>query len=220
MQELIIHTDFTQGSEEWHRFRLGKITGSCFYKILGAKEARTKYLYERVSEIVTGAKSDGEVYTNMHMKRGLQYEPIARKEYMNFTSYTVKEIGLIQYGGYITGSPDGLVDEEGMIEIKVPDSDNYLRHVIEISEGGISCIPKAHYIQMQFYLYIFGRKWCDYVLYNPQHSDALNKGLSIFRVEVDLKMQECIQKAIEDAINTIDKDIARYYEITKSPVLN
>lgn len=224
MQKLIIHTDFMQGSEEWHRLRLGKITATGCHKLLGTKDASEKYLYDRISEIVTKSKSDGEERVadvcRMHMDRGNNYESTARELYSLYKFIEVKEVGLVQLGGYLSCSPDGLIDDDGMIEIKVLDSNNYTMQIIEIKTHGYKKIEKKHYEQIQFSLYICKRKWCDYVLYNPKHAGAPNNGLSIYRIEADLKIQERIHNAVEDAIKTINEKVAKYYEITKSSILN
>ena len=169
MSKIQVHADLEQGSDKWHELRLGKITASCFYKLLGTKVARKKYLYEKANEIVTNCKSDGNKYVNFHIQRGWEYETVARNKYIASTFTPVKEVGLVQLSNYIACSPDGLVGENGMIEIKVPDSNNYFQYVIEISKKGVKAIVKDHYIQMQFSLYVCARKWCDYVLFNPKH---------------------------------------------------
>ncbi len=217
--QLITHTNIQQGSEEWHNVRLGKITGSGFYRLLGTKEAQEKYLYDRANEIVTGCKSDGEEYQagvcRMHMERGNNYESLVREMYKTYNTFAdVNEVGLIQLGDYLACSPDGLVDDEGMIEIKVLDSNNYFRQVLRIDDIGVKALSKEHFAQIQFCLYICNRQWCDYVLYNPKHSDAVNKGLSIFRVEVDSEMQERISKVVTKSIAAIKWYITAYYAIT------
>lgn len=212
MQKLQIHTDLEQGSDEWNKLRLGKITGSCFHKLLGTKAAREKYLYDRANEIVTGCKSDGEEYVNIHIKRGWEYEPIARAEYIADTFTAVDEVGLVQLGDYIACSPDGLVGEDGMIEIKILDSNNYFRQFLEISSKGVEAIASEHYMQMQFNLYVCGRKWCDYVLYNPKHA-AIGNGLFIRRVEYDSIMQARIGQVVDECIPIMNEYVDQYYNI-------
>lgn len=217
MQKLQVHTDLKQGSEKWHKLRLGKITGSCFHKLLGTKAAREKYLYDRANEIVTGCKSDGEEYVNMHIQRGWVYEAVVRTQYIVDTFTSVNEVGLIQLGDYIACSPDGLIGEDGMIEIKIPDSNNYFKSILEISTNGLEAISKEHYIQMQFYLYICGRKWCDYVLYNPKHA-TISNGLFIYRVELDLDLQLKIAQAVDESIQTMNNYVNQYHNIFSKAV--
>lgn len=215
MQKLQIHTDLEQGSDEWHKLRLGKITGSCFHKLLGTKAAQKKYLYDRANEIVTGCKSDGKEYVDIHIQRGWEHESTARTKYITHTFTSVDEVGLVQLGEYIACSPDGLVGEDGMIEIKILDSNNYFGQVIEMSEKGAEAIESKHYIQMQFNLFVCGRQWCDYVLYNPKH-DIIGNGLFIHRVERDSVMQARILEAVDECVPIMNEYVNQYHTIFKS----
>jgi len=212
MSQIQVHADLEQGSDKWHELRLGKITASCFYKLLGTKAAREKYLYDRANEIVTGCKADGEEYLNLHIQRGWEHETVARNKYITSTFTSVKEVGLVQLSDHIACSPDGLVGEDGMIEIKVPDSNNYFRHVIEISKKGVEAIAKEHYMQMQFNLYVCARKWCDYVLFNPKHAVQGN-GLFIFRVGYDEVMQARISEAVDECVPIMNEYVNQYNNI-------
>jgi exodeoxyribonuclease (lambda-induced) len=118
-------------------------------------------------------------------------------------------------GDYIACSPDGLVGEDGMIEIKILDSNNYFGQVIEMSEKGAEAIESKHYIQMQFNLFVCGRQWCDYVLYNPKH-DIIGNGLFIHRVERDSVMQARILEAVDECIPIMNKYVNQYHNIFKS----
>lgn len=207
-----IRTDIKQGSHEWHQARLGKITGSSFYKLLGSDASKKKYLYDRANEIIIGARADSENFSTMHTERGRDFESEAKSQYVIKTFTSVKEVGLVTLDDYIACSPDGLVDDDGMLEIKVPDSNNYFRQILEISSKGIKAIPKEYYMQMQFNLYVCGRKWCDYVPYNPMHA-ALNKGLFTWRVEYEEKTQARIKETVEESIAKIKNYVKQYYTI-------
>jgi hypothetical protein len=209
---LQIRTDINQGSDEWYRLRLGKITGSCFSKLLGGNGAKEKYLYDRANEIVTGCRSDSDNFTNVHMRRGIDFESEAKSQYVMKTFSFVEEVGLMQLGDYVACSPDGLIDEDGLIEIKVPDSNNYFRQMLEISLKGNNAIPHEHYVQMQFYMYVCGREWCDYVLYNPQHV-INNKELFIHRVEREEEIQTNIGNVLDECVIKIKKYVEQYYAI-------
>lgn len=212
MTKIKIHDKVEQGSDKWHELRLGKITASSFYKALGTKAAREKYLHDKGSEIAIGCKSDGEEFVNMHIRRGWECEPIARSKYIADTFTSVEEVGFIESGDYIACSPDGVIGTDGMIEIKVLDSNNYFRQVVEISEKGIKAIAKEHYIQMQFSLFVSGRQWCDYVLYNPKHDEKGN-GLYVKRVERDATMQDRISEAVDECIPIMVGYVERYNKV-------
>jgi hypothetical protein len=216
-----IYAELKQDSEEWHKLRLGKISGSGFYKIVGTKAAREKYLYEKASERVSISKSDSEEYTNFHMRRGIDWEDIARDAYRikrNFID--VQQVGLIELNDYVVCSPDGLVSEkdqdgvtrDGMIEIKIVDSHIYFKLALEITEKGVDAIPSEHLAQMQYNLYVSNRQWCDYVLYNPKHA-MVGTGLFIRRVERDMVYNDTIKAAIDESIKIIDQHVIKYKEI-------
>lgn len=209
-QQIQIYKELPQLSEEWHRLRLGKITGSSFYKMLGGSTTAEKYLYEKASEIVTGAKSDGEKYSNVHIQRGLEWESTARNSYKRNKGVQIEEVGLIQLGDYIACSPDGLVGDDGMIEIKVPDSSNFLKLVLEISVNGKEAISNDHYYQMQFNLYVANRQWCDYVLYNNKF---WGKDLFCHRVERDEVCIDAIKKTLDKGIKQINEYVELYNNI-------
>jgi exodeoxyribonuclease (lambda-induced) len=211
-EELVYHYDIEQRSEEWHAQRIGKITGSNIYKLFGTKQAKEKYLADKASEIVTSCKSDSDenVY-NFHIQRGVQYEDKARELYSLQTFSIVKECGLVQSGEYIAYSPDGLIDPDGLLEIKIPDSGKYLLLVIEISKHGIEKIPYEHQLQMQLGMYVCERKWCDYVLYNPKHDR-----LFIFRVYLDDKIQTQIHEVLKSSISYIQNLVSEYNNLSLS----
>jgi putative phage-type endonuclease len=211
---MIIRTDIQQGSDEWHNLRIGKITGSSFSKLLGTAAAKEKYLYDKANEIVTRCKSDGDSFNNVHMQRGSNFESVARTRYLLETFSIVKEVGIVIVDDYLACSPDGLIDEDGLIEIKVPDSNNYFRQLLQISSEGLKVIPNDYYIQMQFNMYVCGRNWCDYVLYNPQH--AINdREMFIYRVPRDDEMQKKIGQVLDESIIKIKQYVDQYFVLCK-----
>lgn len=220
LEDTVIH-DIEQGSEKWHQLRIGRFTGSsCAKLIRGKKDTREKYIYDKACERVLGMRSDTDENANgIHINRGKMYEDVARNAYIQygfdiFVEPVITMHGFIEAGEYLGYSPDGFVqekDEEGIIEIKVPDSNNYFRQVLEIRKNGNKAIPQDYYIQMQFGLLICKKQWADYVLYNPKH-EKTNKSLFIHRVYPDIKIQYKICNALEAGITQIEKLIGEYYD--------
>ena len=209
-----LHETLEQGSPEWLTLRLGKLTGSSAAKLLGTTAAREKYLYDRACEIVTGCRCDSdESATSQHIARGHEFEEIALMKYTVTTLNEVQKVGFVQSGEFVGCSPDGLVGDDGMIEVKVPDSNNYFRQVLEISLNGVKAIPKDYYVQMQFNMFVCDRNWCDYVLYNPKH-EANGKSLFITRVERDDLMQGAIVSIINECVAKIKSYTQSYYAIS------
>lgn len=156
-----------QGTEEWHSDRLGKATASRASDILakgrsGPSAMRKNYLAELVAERLTGKRAEG--FTSSAIDRGNELEAEARLAYEITEGANVVETGFVQHPTIpMTGaSPDGLVGNFGLVEIKCPNTATH----IEILQGGT--IPKAYRDQMQWQMECTGREWCDFVSYDPR----------------------------------------------------
>jgi hypothetical protein len=160
-----IFDNVVQGSDEWRDLRLGLPTASNFGDILA--KARTKgeiskmrrsYLNRLAAELLTGEVSEG--YDNEHMARGRNLEPEAREEYQWDKGVEVRQVGFVRNG--IAGcSPDGLVGEDGMLEVKTR-----LPHLmIDLLATGEP--PSEFKAQIQGQLWVCERQWCDLVCYWP-----------------------------------------------------
>lgn len=202
--KIYYESEFEQKSEEWHNVRLGKITGSEFYKLTGTKAAATKYLYQKVSEIITKTRCDSASFSNVHMQRGLHYEEMAKNAYSLHKNCSITSVSIVVLNDYVACSPDGFVDNDGLIEIKIPDSHNYLENVLEITKHGLSAINSQHLHQIQFNLFVTQRQYCDYVLYNHNYQ-AYNSGLFIYRIFVDNLMQSTIANIVQQSIEKIEE---------------
>lgn len=160
------HPNLIQGSDEWLCSRRGLITASEMSKVLTptlkiADNADTRsHVYELAAQRITGYTEP--TYFGDEMLRGVTEEPLARQLYHdNFNPVT--ECGFItndDHGFTIGYSPDGLVGDDGLIEIK---SRRQKFQVQSIVEGEV---PKEHVLQIQTGLLVTGRKWCDYVPYH------------------------------------------------------
>ena len=158
-----------QGTEEWLKKRLGKITGSTIHKIMSLKEnssTRAKLLQDLTLERISGSPTKNIV--TGPMARGLELESEARNAYelknqkvilTGFINHpTIKEAG---------ASPDGLVGEDGLIEIKCLNIKNHNEIVNKKN------LPKQYNLQIQFQLACTNRAWCDFVAYHPESDHSL-----------------------------------------------
>ena len=153
--------DCAQNSPEWYAARLGIPTASRFKDILakGQGLTRKKYLYTLAGEILTGEPA--ESYTNDHMERGKEMEAEAREMYAFQTGNDPVRVGFMRRGD-VGCSPDSLLGEDGLLEIKTK-----LPHLhLEALEG--RRLPPEHVAQVQGQLWISGRAWCDFVSYWPK----------------------------------------------------
>lgn len=164
MTTIVFH-DVTQNSEEWDALRVGKITSSNNACIManapnGFGEPAKKHALKLALERVTGFKS-GESFSNSHTARGHRQEPEARSLYEDINICTVKPGGFF-CNGYFGGSPDGLVMDDGLVEIMSVISpihyDNFRRD---------KWCPTKHW-QMVGNLECTGRAWIDFVSYCPE----------------------------------------------------
>ena len=193
--------DIEQKSPEWFALRLKyPLTASKAYPISSGGKGLETLVWEKISEKYS--IEDKERYTNKDIDRGIELEPLARSIYELKTGNKVLEVGFVtnekisKVGG---ASPDGLVREDGLIEIKSFEDKKHFRATIE----GIE-IEKAYEWQIQMQMLFTGRKWCDFVAYNPN----FKKSLLIQRVEADIEMQEKIKEGLkkgEEIINNIEK---------------
>jgi len=186
--------DCVQGSDEWFNARKGKTTASKADVILANGKGLETYIYEIMAEYYSSEEE--EKYTNDAMERGRIIESEARTIYELETDNIVQQVGFVKYNDYIGCSPDGLVGEDGLIEIKCPMNKTYLIYLLTGE------IDKKYYSQMQMQMLITGRSWCDYVVYHP----AFKKNIVIKRVFADKEVQEKLLlsfKIIEEKIKEI-----------------
>jgi putative phage-type endonuclease len=157
-----------QGTTEWHAARLGKVTASkindVMAKLKGGGEAagRRNYRAQLVAERLTGEPT--ETYVNDAMRRGSDMEPLAREAYEFLTGADVVQIGFIDHPTIpMSGcSPDGLIGEKGMLEIKSPNTATHIDWLL----GGK--VPPEHVNQMRWQMECSGREWCDFASYDPR----------------------------------------------------
>ena len=176
--------EVTQGSEAWQMVRCGKVTASRLADVLaktksGYSSSRANYMTQLVLERVTGTKA--ESYTNAAMLHGVTQEPFARAAYEAHTGQMVEEVGFLPHPEIADAgaSPDGLVGDEGMVEIKCPASSTALEVWLAHSQGG-NPVDAKYYAQMQWQMRCAGRSWCDYVVFDPRMPAKAQ--LFIFRV--------------------------------------
>lgn len=161
-----------QGTPEWFADRLGKVTASRLADVLaktktGYSATRNNYMTQLVLERVTNSRAEG--YTNAAMAWGTEQEPFARAAYEAHTGQMVEEVGFIPHPD-IDGagaSPDGLVGDDGMVEIKCPSSSTALEVWLTHAQGN-DPVDAKYYAQMQWQMRCADRSWCDYVVFDPR----------------------------------------------------
>ena len=171
-----------QGSAEWHAKRCGKVTASKIADMLsktknGWGAGRTNYRAQLVAERLTGIVADS--YTNEAMEWGTATEAEARDAYSFYCNADVVQIDFVDHPSIeMTGcSPDGLVSEHGLVEIKCP---NTATHITTLLGG---TIPGKYQLQMMWQMACTGRHWCDFVSFDPRMPDDMR--MFVQRLERD-----------------------------------
>lgn len=192
-----------QGTPEWFNSRLGKVTASRVADVLatiksGESASRRNYRMQLVCERLTGKKE--ETFTNAHMERGIELEPIARSLYEMDSGLFVKEIAFVEHPTIeMAGcSPDGLVSEDGLIEIKCPTVAN---HIESITGKPVGTVPSKYIPQIQFQLACTGRAWCDFVSFNNELPEHLQ--LFVKRVHRDDEYIANMEKEVTAFLNEV-----------------
>jgi putative phage-type endonuclease len=159
--------DIEQGSDDWHALRRGVVTASTISKLLTGSgkpannDTSRAQLLQLLAERITG-ESEPSFYGD-DMARGHLLEPFARDIYAEYRA-PVQECGFVttDFDGTVIGySPDGLVGDDGLIEIKSPRQKNHLRSLFSGE------VPSEYVPQVQTGLAVTGRAWCDYISYAP-----------------------------------------------------
>lgn len=182
-------SDAPQGSAEWLALRLGKATGSRFADVLagGRGLSRRAYATQLALEIITGRPV--EAYITPAMELGTEREPIARSEYEVLTGHFVTEVGFCLHDSLPCGvSPDGLIDDDGGLEIKCPKERTHAEYLTLPAE------PPAYTAQIQGCLWITGRAWWDFVSFHPAF--PANARLIVRRIGRDEAYIEQLARAV------------------------
>ena len=182
-----------QGSPEWFLQRLGKATASRIADVIaktksGYSTSRENYRVELALERITGQRQ--ESYTNGAMQWGTDTEPLARAAYEAHTGHIVDEVPMLPHPTIAMSgaSPDGLVDKDGQIEVKCPNSATHAKTLLAKK-------PDGKYItQMQWQMACTGRKWCDFVSFDPRFPEHLQ--LCVIRVERDDEMIASLEQEV------------------------
>lgn len=200
--------DCEQGTLEWHQARAGVITASNFACLLmkgktgGPSETRRKYLYDLAGERLTGQSSEGWG-GNKHTERGHAMEPDARNLYAFQTDSSPQLVGFLKRG-HVGASPDSLVGDVGLLEIKT----KLPRIQLEVLEADE--VPSEHVAQLQGQLWVSGRQWVDFVSYWP--------GLPMFlkRVHRDEEFIAKLADAVDAFESELDALVSRFSTMKKA----
>lgn len=193
-----------QNSPEWFAERLGKVTASRVADVVaktksGYSASRANYMAQLVAERLTG--NTQESFSNAAMQWGTATEPEARSAYVFHADCDVVEIGFAPHPTIAMSgaSPDGLIGNDGMCEIKCPNTSTHIETLL----GGK--VPEKYLTQMQWQMACTGRKWCDFVSYDPRMPERMR--LFIQRVNRDDKRIDELESEVVGFLAELDEQV-------------
>lgn len=195
-----------QGSDAWHAQRLGKATASRMADIVaktktGWGASRANYAAELVCERLTGARTEG--FTNAAMAFGTENEPLARAAYEFRFGCDVALAEFIEHPSVpMSGaSPDGFVGDDGLIEIKVPNSATHIQTLLA------GTTPEKYRLQMAWQMACTGRQWCDFVSFDPRLPEEMRMFVQRFPRD-DIAIGQ-LEREVEIFLAEVDDTIKR-----------
>lgn len=166
-EDRINATKVEQGSDEWKRLRLGHVTASNVADVMAkgkTGEAITRYKYKvrLVAERMTGTSP--ESYSNSAMEWGIEQERFACMAYEERFEVFLDKTGFWYHPeiAWVGVSPDRLVGEDGLVEVKCPNTTTHLDYIFA------NKVPTEYYKQIQCQLWVTNRKWCDFISFDPR----------------------------------------------------
>ena len=197
--------ELIQGSDEWLQARCGSVGASriddlCAKIKTGYGASRANLMAELLVERLTGKPT--ESYVNAAMQHGIETELEARAAYEMAHETWVKEVGLIRHPR-IAGahaSPDGLVGDNGLVEIKCPNTATHIDTLLRRE------VPSKYVKQMQWQMVCADRAWCDFVSYDPRMPPRMQ--LFVQRVRFDPVLVADLETEVAVFISELDAKIA------------
>lgn len=203
--DAFIITDIEQGTDDWLLLRNGKITSSKISDIMakGDGKTRDKYRIQLAIERITG-KPAGNTFKSAAMKRGNEHEPLAREHYEFVNDVDVQQVAFVlhQTLSNAGASPDGLVGDDGLLEIKCPDQSTHIEYLLSKK------VPGKYLLQIQWQLACTKRLWCDFMTYShdlPIHLRAM--AIRVHRDEQKINELERAAIQFDNEIETLIKQL-------------
>ena len=193
-----------QGTQEWKEARLGCVTASRVSDVIartksGYGASRANYAAQLIAERLTGVVTEG--FVNAEMQWGTDTEDSSRAAYEFQTGIVVEQVGFIMHPSIqMTGaSPDGFAGDDGLLECKCP---NTATHIETLISGKIA---EKYLTQMHWQMACTGRKWCDFVSFDPRMPEHMQ--LFVQRVKRDDARIDELEREVVGFLAEIDERI-------------
>jgi putative phage-type endonuclease len=200
-----------QRTDEWFKSRLGKVTASRIADVVartrtGYAASRTNYMAQLVCERLTGKQA--ESFSNAAMEWGVEQEGPARDAYSAKVGELVTEVGFISHPTIpmAGASPDGLVGNNGCVEIKCPSTATHIEYLFDRDP------PQKYFYQMQWQMACTGTEWCDWVSYDPRLPAELQ--LLVVRISRDTDCITILEKEVSEFLAELDGKVSKLKEMS------
>ena len=187
-----------QRTEQWHKLRTGRFTGSEIHKLMGVKglgETGNTYALEKAFDIVFGRDKD-EGFTSYAMQRGIDLEPLAFDFFAERQFFKVDKCGFFVKGDNLGASPDGLTSDNGCLEIKCPDN----KKILGLITG--KPIDTQYIWQMQCEMLVTNSTHCYFFNYGIRNDEVIFHEII---VHADKEKQDLILERVEEAVKIRDQ---------------
>lgn len=184
---LRIIRDIEQGTPEWHQYRIGRMTASHAQEIANCDKGLETLCSRLAGQIYTGTIAS--TFKNDDMIVGNEEEHFAREAYELYTGNDVEQVAFGIYSDFVGASPDGLIGDDGGLEIKRKTFDKHLALLL-----GREKFESKYIWQCRMNMLIFDRQWWDLISYNPLFK---NKSIHIVRLHRETKYDELFLKGFE-----------------------
>ena len=202
-------SEVEQGTPEWFALRLGKVTASRIKDVIattktGYSTSRDKYMTQLLLERITNTVA--ESYTNDAMTWGTEQEPFARAKYEGLASTLVEQVAFVNHPTIpMSGaSPDGLVMDDGLVELKAPMSHTHLESIL----GGID---DQYMPQVQWQMAVTGRSYTDLCSYDPRFPEHLQ--LVVKRINRDNDYIAKLEKEVVKFLAELDDKVNKLNQL-------
>jgi len=211
--------DINQLTDEWLQLKLGILSASILKNVITAKTLKVsasktnRLFYDEILAQRIDGEIDRDSFTSYAMQRGLDDEPYAIKQYEDEYGKKVRRCGFVinKTLGFPFGySPDGLVGDDGLIEIKSREPKYQIQTILDHMAGrSEDIIPSEFMMQIQTGLFVSGRKWCDFI--------SFCNGFQMVRIRVYPipDFQEAIKEAASDFEDVLEDNMKLYQKAVK-----
>lgn len=212
--------DIIQGSPEWFAARCGFVTASRVADLIaktksGWGASRANYMAQLIAERLTGTVA--ESFTSTATQWGTDTEPEARVAYEFYGNVEVEQTGFVPHPtiGNSGASPDGLVGADGLVEIKCPNTATHIDTLLGQK------VPAKYETQMAWQMACTGRKWCDFVSYDPRLPESMR--MFVRRVHRDDARIAELEAMVVEFLRELDakvSELRKLYEPAEEPFVH